>query len=408
MKRETENLLKNVSFAAGLFALLLTGFISISAQNAAPKLSVEQWQADVRFLGEELPKRHRNAFHRLKQADFEAAVKALHDRVPQLTEDEIIVGLMKIMALVKDGHSGIIPRAYFRSGLYPVKFYLFSDGLFVQRAAPEYAEMVGGRVVKIGNLSAEDAFKAVSLAAWADNEMGKKDIAPTLLKIPEILAGTKISEDKQKLSLVVEIGGKQKTFEIRPTAKIETLFQTDANWTDASGKSNPPLYRKNPGNLYWFEYLKDQKLVYVQQNGIAHKPDEPVDVFYRRVMDFVAANEVEKFVLDLRHNGGGNNFLNRLPVIEIIFRHHGQRNLLRRAKLRQSNRKIYRSRFRRRADRRASESLRRQPHVRAAEQQTHGARLDALVAGFRPARLTTVDCAGNRRRNVFGRLPEKH
>jgi hypothetical protein len=318
MKRETENLLKNVSFAAGLFALLLTGFISISAQNAAPKLSVEQWQADVRFLGEELPKRHRNAFHRLKQADFEAAVKALHDRVPQLTEDEIIVGLMKIMALVKDGHSGIIPRAYFRSGLYPVKFYLFSDGLFVQRAAPEYAEMVGGRVVKIGNLSAEDAFKAVSLAAWADNEMGKKDIAPTLLKIPEILAGTKISEDKQKLSLVVEIGGKQKTFEIRPTAKIETLFQTDANWTDASGKSNPPLYRKNPGNLYWFEYLKDQKLVYVQQNGIAHKPDEPVDVFYRRVMDFVAANEVEKFVLDLRHNGGGNNFLNRLPVIEII------------------------------------------------------------------------------------------
>ena len=318
MTEKARNSLKSVRFVANILILLFAGLISIPAQNTAPKLTAEQWQADARFLGEELPKRHRNAFHRMKQAEFEREVKTLHDRIPTLNEDEIIVGLMKIVAMIKDGHTNVIPRSYFRSGIYPVKFYLFSDGLFVQKAAPEYAEMVGGRVLKIGNVSAEEAFKAASQATFADNEMGVKNMTPVMLTVPEILAGLKIIDDKQKLNLLVEIGGKQKNFEIRPTASLDNLFQHPANWTDAVNKANTPLYLKDPQNLYWFEYIKDRKLVYVQHNGIGNKDNEPVADFYKRVLAFVEANEVEKFVLDFRLNGGGNNFLNRQVVIDLI------------------------------------------------------------------------------------------
>jgi hypothetical protein len=318
MKENVKVFLKRAGFPATVATFLLASVIFVSAQNPAPKLSAEQWQADVRFLGEELPKRHRNAFHRLKQADFEAAVKQLYDRVPQLSEDEIIVGLMKIVALVKDGHTNIIPRPYFRSGIYPVRFYQFSDGIFVQKAAPEYAEMVGGRVVKIGSMSVEDAFKAASQATFADNELGFKNMTPVWLTIPEVLAGLKVVDDKQKLNITVETGGKQKTFEIKPTATLETLFRPPANWIDATAKTNPALPRKDPQNLYWFEYLKDRKLVYVQHNGIANKDDEPVADFYKRVLAFTEANPVETFVMDIRFNGGGNNFLNRQVVIDLI------------------------------------------------------------------------------------------
>ena len=40
--------------------------------------------------------------------------------------------------------------------------------------------------------------------------------------------------------------------------------------------------------------------------------------FYTRVFDFVENNEVEKFILDLRFNGGGNNFLNKPIITGII------------------------------------------------------------------------------------------
>jgi tetratricopeptide (TPR) repeat protein len=51
---------------------------------------------------------------------------------------------------------------------------------------------------------------------------------------------------------------------------------------------------------------------------VQDKQDETVAAFYRRVFEFVAANPVEKFVLDLRNNDGGNNGLNRQVVIDII------------------------------------------------------------------------------------------
>src|SRR5688572_30256508 len=111
--------------------LISSLFVDSSAQHAAPeqaavspKLTAEQWQADVRFLGEELPKQHRNAFHRLKREDFEAAVRKLHDAAPTMSEDEIIVGLMKVVAMIKDGHTNAIPFAFFRRGVYPFKLYL--------------------------------------------------------------------------------------------------------------------------------------------------------------------------------------------------------------------------------------------------------------------------------------------
>jgi tetratricopeptide (TPR) repeat protein len=318
MIKINRNSSKTAVFATAFLVLFFVNSFIAKAQNTAPKLTVAEWQADVRFLGDELAKRHRNAFHRLKQADYEAAVKQLYDRVPQLTEDEIIVGMMKIVAMVKDGHTNIVARPYFRSGIFPVKFYMFSDGLFIQKAAPEYAEIVGARVLKIGNLSAEEAFKTVGQAAFADNEMGVKNMTPVWLAVPEILAGFKVIDDKQKLNLTVEVGGKQKSVEIRPTGNLENLFAPPSNWIDAAPQANQALYLKDPENTYWFEYLKDRKTVYVQHNGIADKQDEPVADFYKRVLAFVDANPVETFVMDIRFNGGGNNFLNRAVVIDLI------------------------------------------------------------------------------------------
>ena len=307
---------------AGITFVLFLTFVflsSVSAQDGPPKLSPAQWQADVRFLGDELPKRHRDAFARMKRDEYEAAVKSLYDRAPSLSEDEILVGMMHIVAMIKDGHTNIVPRDYFRSGVFPIKLYVYSDGIFVQKAAPEYAEMVGARVIKIGGMTAEDAFKTVGQVAFADNEMGVKAIVPLMMTVPEVLAGSKVITDKTKLELVVEAAGKQKTFEIHPTARLDDIVRTTpSTWTDAVNKGKLPLYLKDPANIYWYEYLKDQKIVYIQHNGIANKPDEPVGDFYERVMAFVEANPVEKLVLDLRFNGGGNNTLNRQVVIALI------------------------------------------------------------------------------------------
>ena len=66
--------------------------------------------------------------------------------------------------------------------------------------------------------------------------------------------------------------------------------------------------------IYAFDYLADQKLVYVRQSQIQDDASEDIPTFYKKVFDFIDSNDVEKLVLDVRLNGGGNNYKNK-PII---------------------------------------------------------------------------------------------
>jgi tetratricopeptide (TPR) repeat protein len=287
------------------------------AQSSPAKLSAAGWQADLQFLAERMPKQHPNLFRRISKADFDTAVRQLNDRIPAATEEEILVGLMRIVAMVKDGHTGMFPAERFQSGIFPVRFYLYDDGLFVQRAAPAHAGLVGKKVSRIANLTADEAIARVATLVAADNEMGRSENAPLLLSIPEILRGSGIIMAGQDLDIVVETAGKESTVSLKAGFSVNQLLNPPSDWADFSGKK--PLYLQHPDDLYWFEYLKDQKVLYVQQNAVQNKRDETVARFYERVMEFVAANPVDKLVIDLRRNDGGNNDLNR-PVIRAIIK----------------------------------------------------------------------------------------
>jgi tetratricopeptide (TPR) repeat protein len=75
---------------------------------------------------------------------------------------------------------------------------------------------------------------------------------------------------------------------------------------------------KDPNNHFWFEYVKEPKILYVQFNEVANNPNESVSAFFKKISDFAEQNPVEKFVLDVRLNTGGNNQLNKPIVLSLI------------------------------------------------------------------------------------------
>src|ERR1044072_1389041 len=169
--RVRNGIMLKIHFAPIVFAVLLVTGAVTSAQHAPPRLTPAQWQADVDILSQAMPRQHPNLFRRMKREDFETAVRQFRDRMPSLNEDEIIVGLMKIVAMVHDGHTGIFPHSYFRSGIYPVCFYVYQDGLFVRQASPDYPGAVGSRVLKIGNTGADEALRMLGHLVAAVNQM---------------------------------------------------------------------------------------------------------------------------------------------------------------------------------------------------------------------------------------------
>jgi hypothetical protein len=328
---KTCRLLLGVIFGLALFACPLMAQNSKAVVGAISAAEAEKWREDLRYMAEELPKRHRNLFHAMTREQFDGAVKNLNERIPQLTRNQIIVEFTRIVAMVEDGHTSVAglmsdPKIGFRS--YPLTLYFFTDGLFVLTADREHAAALGARVVKIGNATADEAYNAVKGLVFHDqnNEFGIKASAPFALTIPEVLQALGIIEDMDKAPFVLEKDGKQMTVELKPVVRsAEASHSTwdvikPQGWVDArDGATAPaPLWLKNVKDLFWYEYLPDSKTLYMQFNGVADKPTETFADFTKRLFDFVGKNPVERFILDLRWNGGGNNYLNKPLIVGLI------------------------------------------------------------------------------------------
>jgi tetratricopeptide (TPR) repeat protein len=290
-------------------------------QPAKLNLTADEWRADLRFFAEELPKRHKNAFHTMTRDEFDAAVKQLNEDIPRLKSEEILVRFMKLIAMVGDGHTSIQESALFGFGFFPVRYEIYADGLFVQSAAAEYKDAVGGRFVKIGNAAVEKAVAQLDELAWGDNRnvQSKKVETAFLLSIPKVLQGLKIADGDEAVSLTVEKNGVQKTLEIKAVKDLTSYLRNGKKSSANDDAAAPlPFYLRETDNNFRFEYLRDDKILYVQFNSVENKPDETVAAFFQRVFEFADQNPVEKFVLDLRLNTGGNNQLNKPIVVGLI------------------------------------------------------------------------------------------
>jgi tetratricopeptide (TPR) repeat protein len=259
----------------------------------------------------------------MTREQFEAAVSSLDARIPTLSRDQIVVEITRIVAMIGDGHTYVeLQPAPTSVRHYPVKFYWFPDGIYVLQADKRYSTAVGGRVVKLGRVSAQEAYEQVSKIAPHDNQSQVKWMTPFYMSLAEILDGLRLVDDMEAVPLTVEKNGVQTTVTLRPEtgfAESES-FTLPAGWVDARDPAAPtPFWLKQPDNNYWFEFLAASRTLYVQFNAVAQKHDETIEAFFKRVMAFADSHPVDRFVLDERLNGGGNNYLLR-PIIHGFIR----------------------------------------------------------------------------------------
>jgi hypothetical protein len=85
-------------------------------------------------------------------------------------------------------------------------------------------------------------------------------------------------------------------------------FTSDPGWIVEPGdESGAPLYLRNRRLYYWFEIMEDSKTLFFKYNSCREMKGEPFGVFVREMFEASDAAGVERIVVDLRHNGGGNS-----------------------------------------------------------------------------------------------------
>ncbi len=280
---------------------------------------IEGWRYDLWLLARELQRLHYDPYRQVSKPVFEAYVNKLHNDISKLSDHQIEVGLMKLARLAGDGHTGIAPLYAMQASrkAVPVQFYLFTEGLFIIAASPKYADLVGAQVLGIGTHTVDQALAGLDPIISQDNKMWPKLIAPGRLIYPQLLNGLGLLPQADALPLTIkDAAGNTRSV----TLPVES-GGTSPDWPTARKDSpNPePLYLKKRQEAYWFEYLSESKTVFFQYNQVRSDVKEPLDKFCERLFQFINDNAVERLVIDMRWNGGGNNFLNK-PLINGLIR----------------------------------------------------------------------------------------
>lgn len=304
--------------------ICIAGLYNALAQTG---LTAADWQSDLRFLQETVHKDYPFLFKKTTPEKFDAAVEQLYSDIPKLQEHEIEVGLARLVSSFEYGHTALsLRRGPVKFHQLPINLYYFSDGVYVEGVHKDYKEALGAKVIDIEGKPVEQALEAIRAVVPTENDMYLKGYGIPYLLIPEILHAQGITP-KLKQSITFKLERNGKIFE-QTVAATEIMdhpldygfAQQTGDWLTIRDQSKTPLYLKNLDKNYFYEYLPQQKTVYVRHSQVLDDQQQAtIKDFYNGVFDFIEKNEVERLVIDVRLNGGGNNYKNK-PVITGIIR----------------------------------------------------------------------------------------
>ncbi len=303
---------KKVSQSSGArtFVLLLSIFflfvpqLSFSHPSAASR--EKKWHKDLKALRKQLRSLHANLFFKMTPEEFNQAVDDLEASISALQDHEIIVAMTRIVALVGDAHTRLDweqTATSFRT--YPLRLYWFSNGLYVRATTADYRSALGAKLVQIGETDIDRVYASVSSLIPHDNDGWLRQRTPGYMVVPEILNALKILPDMEKGHFVFEDDqGDRFALDVVPLSQDSPIAWLQ--WPDPAAVS-APLYQKNPELFYWFEYLGDSKTLYFKYNVAANMNTRPVEVFAEQLASFVGTHPVDRFIIDMRDNGGGDS-----------------------------------------------------------------------------------------------------
>jgi hypothetical protein len=317
-------------------AAILSGALLAAPSSAQPvplnepwaSLSVAQWREDLQFLAENAPLKHKNLFHSMSRAEFRTAIQNLSDAIPAMSPPKIVVALLRIGAMIEDAHSSVSLEDLALPQM-PVHFIQFDDGVYVEAADPAHADLVGARLVSIGQADWSTALKKVDALVPDDpGNHGEQRAwaAHNYLNVPLILNGLGLSDSAERATFTVQKGAIRQSVTLDASIKpdgfsVEELVFTPVpnGWPSIRPTGRDiPLAMTHSNELFWLQPLPQHSAVYVSLRGVADWQGRTLANFAMELRRQLSRPWVKRVVIDLRANPGGDNTLLRPLLLTLI------------------------------------------------------------------------------------------
>jgi hypothetical protein len=293
-----------------------TATATSTASNVTSLSPGAERRADLAYLVEQLKAIHPNPFLDEGEATFMSRVRAIEDRADDLSEPGFLVAVMDLMGhRDRDGHSGAWAMA--QTGdlhAWPVWLWDFPDGLRVVAARDPDRDLIGARLVRVGEMAVKDARQAVESLVPRDNTSSLRANLPMYLTLPEVLDELALrGPDGPGLTFEL-LDGTTRELTTDPLGIVAFRNWVFGEWGGAFPEGLPPdddgpAHLRNRDLDFWTETLDEPAGYYVGYNAVT-----PANEAGRSITDLAAeiraaapALPDQPFAIDLRNNGGGDN-----------------------------------------------------------------------------------------------------
>jgi hypothetical protein len=285
----------------------------------APRDRVEAWQQDLddvlaRFL------QYDRSFSSSTRAAFRDRIAQLRGSLRSKSDQQITVELARAVALSGNAHTRLyLIRNRTEVRRLPIRMWWFKDRLQIVRATNEHTDLLGCRVLKIADIDAGAAAERVR-GIKAGNESWQRYMSAYFLTSPDILFGAAVISSPGKVVLTVSCGNESREVPLVPLPLRKSAAPVEAWWDLAPAFRDPgesvvaalqpdkaQLYLRKPQENYWFEYLPEDRALYVQYNRSQEARDGmTMQQFTDSLIRAVGERKAQALIFDLRFNTGGN------------------------------------------------------------------------------------------------------
>jgi hypothetical protein len=260
---------------------------------------------DLDFLVAQLEGIHPEPWHGVTREDFLAEVDAIKADLPTMTPDQAMVSVMHLVARIsaegRDGHMFSMPADRNAGHALPLRVYEFDDGVFVTDAAPPHEGIVGREITAIGEHPIQEVLDTLEPLVPRDGPATVPAFRTLYFLRVEVLRGLGLIGEGP-IAVTVTDGTVEETVDLEPMP----LPEYEA-WAGPGGMLALPvrdvMWLSRPTDIFYLEYLPDSRTLYARYRQVQTFPAALAAELEDRADD----PDVDRVVLDLRENGGGDN-----------------------------------------------------------------------------------------------------
>ena len=312
-------------------SVLLLSMLLLLTSTPAGALTAEQWRADIDQLVDSLRTQHPMPAARWVKLGIEASADVLKEQAGNQSDHDMLLDMSALVAKLNDGHTRLTLPIAPAVGLsdahtpteaphdaalelsrFPLLVSPFGDDFYVTRSRTDLAGLLGGRMVEINGTPIAIAAERLRPLAHGDNDGWRSRIVADRLTVPEVLTWAGLG-DGEKFEFGIELSGSVET------VTLSALADNASEWVSIASRVpvTPHLWSEESTH-YDFELMGDS--LYLRFDRAGYDRERPPPEFVREMESASAALGIQRLIIDLRRNTGGNASWN-LPYLRWIIGH---------------------------------------------------------------------------------------